>query len=321
MPVPVADAQSYAADFLTLGTDARPLGMGNAFIAIADAAHTASYNPAGISQLTQHEVNFMHATLANLTAYDVASYTYPLSTKMSFALSWLRIGVDDIPVTAIPVTTKAIGPNNRPYIANTFSTTQHAFFLSGARHLLTLPYNSTLHLGASLKLLYIDTYRNTNAIGIGSDLGILVKTDMTPTHTVSCGLVATDFFTTKLYWNTPPTYAWDTPHTETRMPHLKIGVASQQKLPFLKSALTLAADMDAGNAYQLHAGAEYVLFDLLALRCGLAEHNGTSRTLAFTAGAGLRLRFVTGTACYVDYAYQPHTDLGVHNRLSLRVVF
>ena len=53
MPVPVADAQSYAADFLTLGTDARPLGMGNAFIAIADAAHTASYNPAGISQLTR----------------------------------------------------------------------------------------------------------------------------------------------------------------------------------------------------------------------------------------------------------------------------
>ena len=43
----------------------------------------------------------------------------------------LRVGVDDIPVTGIPVTSKAIGPDNRPYVVNTFSNTSNAILLSG----------------------------------------------------------------------------------------------------------------------------------------------------------------------------------------------
>ena len=201
--LPVVSAETYTADFLTFGTGARPLGMGNAFTAIADEASTTYYNPAGIAQLTHHEFNFMHATLADLAAYDVASYIYPFSTKMTFGISWLRVGVDDIPITAIPVSSKAIGPNNRPYVIGTFSNTSNAILLSGARHLISLPRNIAIDLGVSLKLLYIDTYRSTNAVGGGTDLGILAKTNPDRSSAFSIGIVASDFLTTKLYWNTP----------------------------------------------------------------------------------------------------------------------
>lgn len=333
--MPKVSAETYTADFLTFGTGARPLGMGNAFTAIADEASTTNYNPAGIAQLTHHEFNFMHATLADLASYNVASYIYPFkysnkSKKMTIGISWLRVGVDDIPITGIPVTTKAIGPNNRPYVIGTFSNTNNAILLSGAGHLITLPQNITIDVGTSLKLLYIDTYRNTNAVGGGTDLGILVKTNSNKAAAFSFGIVASDFLTTKLYWNTPPDSnmtggGGESPHTETLLPRLKVGIAYHQKLaPKLfnvNSKLTLAADVDTRNDYEFHTGAEYVLFELLALRCGLDGRNGTSRAMYFTAGAGLQLRFVTGAAFHVDYAYQSQPDLGISNRLSLRVKF
>ena len=317
--LPVAAEQTYTADFLTLGTGARPLGMGNAFTAIADEASTTYYNPAGISQLTHHEVNFMHSTLAGLAAYDVVSYIYPFSPKTVFGISWLRVGVDDIPVTGVPVTSRAIGPNNRPYVVGTFSSTSNAILLSGARHLTTLPRDVSIHLGASLKLIYIDTYLNTNAIGGGSDLGILAQTNQDRPAAFSLGIVASDFLTTKLYWNTRPETAGERPHTETLLPRIKVGIAYHQKLLIFNSKLTLAADVDTRNDYEFHTGAEYVMFELLALRCGFDGRNGTSRAMYFTAGAGLQLRFVTGAAFHVDYAYQRQPDLGISNRLSLRI--
>ena len=319
--MPIAYGQTYTADFLTLGTSARPLGMGNAFTAIADEASTAYYNPAGIAQLTHHEFNFMHSTLADLAAYDVVSYIYPFSREMSFGISWLRVGVDDIQVTGIPVTSKAIGPNNRPYVVNTFSNTSNAILLSGARQLITLPRDVSIHLGASLKIIYIDSYLNTNAVGGGSDLGVLAKSNQDKPASFSFGIVASDFFTTKLYWNIPPEKEWETPHTETLLPRVKVGVAYHQKLAIFNSKLTLAADVDTRNDYEFHTGAEYVLFELLALRCGFDGRNGTSRAMYFTAGAGLQLRFVTGAAFHVDYAYQRQPDLGINNRLSLRIRF
>ena len=320
--MPKVSAETYTADFLTFGTGARPLGMGNAFTAIADEASTTYYNPAGIAQLTHHEFNFMHATLADLASYNVASYIYPQTgKKMTFGISWLRVGVDDIPITGIPVTTKAIGPNNRPFVIGTFSNTSNAILLSGAGHLITLPQDITINVGTSLKLLYIDTYRNTNAVGGGTDLGILAKTNPVKATAFSFGIVASDFLTTKLYWNTPPENEGESPHTETLLPRLKLGIAYHQKLAVFNSRFTLAADVDARNDYEFHTGAEYVLFELLALRCGLDGRNGTSRVMYFTAGAGLQLRFVTGAAFHVDYAYQSQPDLGISNRLSLRVKF
>jgi long-subunit fatty acid transport protein len=41
-----------------VGSGARALGMGNAFIAVADDATAASWNPGGLSQLESPEVSF-----------------------------------------------------------------------------------------------------------------------------------------------------------------------------------------------------------------------------------------------------------------------
>jgi hypothetical protein len=236
-------------------------------------------------------------------------------------VSWLRVGVDDIPITGLPVASRPIGATNRPEVIGTFNNTDNAFLFASGWRLPSL-YGMDLRGGVTLKLLYMSSYRSANAIGGGTDIGFIAMTDPEKSHQLTLGLQASDAFQTKLYWNTPPPSADQTSHTETIPPHLKIGIATTHKLTVFRSALILALDTYIKDGVELHAGAEWTLFDLLALRIGLAERNGSLETVRqLTAGAGLNLRFVTGAGAGLDYAFANHPALGGSHRMSLRIRF
>ena len=327
----------YTADFLTLGVGARALAMGGAGTALSDNAYAPYWNPAGLGQLTRYEVSFMHSTLNGEDAYDFVSYIHPLKKRGAIGVSWLRVGVDDIPITSLPVISRPVGPANRPEVVGSFNNTDNAFLFA---HGWRLPAFRGIHLrlGGTLKLLYMSGYRSTNAIGGGADVGIIAMTNPEKSHQLLLGLQASDAFTTKLYWNTPPPSADLTSHTETILPHLKIGIATIHSLPLFRSTLILAldtyiqnrggsgtkSDIEApqGSPVELHAGVEWTLFDLLALRVGMAERSGSLESIRqLTAGVGLNLRFVTGAGAGLDYAFGNHPALGGSHRISLRIRF
>lgn len=327
----------YTADFLTLGVGARALGMGGAGTALSDNAYAPYWNSAGLGQLTRYEVSFMHSTLNEADAYDFVGYVHPLKGRGAIGVSWLRVGVDDIPITSLPVVSRPVGPANRPEVVGSFNNTDNAFlFASGWR--LPSRYGIDFHLGGTLKLLYMSGYRSTNAIGGGADIGFIGMTNPEKPHQLMLGLQASDVFTTKLYWNTPPLSADRTSHTETILPHLKIGIATVHTLPIFRSTLILALDTyvqnrigleiepdvekSEGSPVELHAGAEWTLFDLLSLRVGLSERSGSLESVRqLTAGVGLNLRFVTGAGAGLDYAFASHPALGGSHRISLRIRF
>lgn len=323
----------YTADFLTLGVGARALAMGGAGTALSDNAYAPYWNPAGLGQLTRYEVSFMHSTLNGEDAYDFVSYIHPLKKRGAIGVSWLRVGVDDIPITSLPVVSRPVGPMNRPEVVGSFNNTDNAFlFANGWR--LPAFRGIHLHLGGTLKLLYMSGYRSTNAIGGGADVGIIAMTHPEKSHQLMLGLQGSDAFTTKLYWNTPPQSSDQTSHTETILPHLKIGIATIHALPIFRSTLIFALDTyiqnqgqsqvetPQGSPVELHAGAEWTLFDLLALRIGMAERSGSLASVRqLTAGVGLNLRFVTGAGAGLDYAFANHPALGGSHRISLRIRF
>ena len=315
-----ADAK-YTADFLTLGVGARALAMGGAGTALSADAYAPYWNSAALGQLTRSEVSFMHSTLNGEDAYDFASYIHPIKKKGAIGVSWLRVGVDDIPITGLPVASRPVGPTNRPEVIGTFNNTDNAFlFASGWR----LPSFEGIDFwaGGTLKLLYMSGYRSTNAIGGGADIGLMAMTPPMIPHQLTLGLQVSDAFQTKLYWNTPPESAEETSHTETIPPHLKIGIATVHRLNIFQSVLIFALDTYIRDGVELHAGAEWTLFDLLALRIGLAERNGSLESVRqLTAGAGLNLRFVTGAGAGLDYAFGDHPALGGSHRVSLRIRF
>lgn len=316
-------AEKYAGDFLTLGVGARPLGMGGSFAAIADDSTAAYWNPAGLGRLRHSEVAFMHSSLNDLDSYDFVNYIHPIGGDSSLGLSWLRVGIDDIPITALPHPANPVSPANRPEQIGTFNSSDNAFFLSygkqvgfnlGAKRL-------DLFLGGSAKLIYITALGNTNALGVGGDLGILWTTPLERSRRLSIGMVAQDFFRTKLYWNTPPENLGEASNTDTIEPNLKMGLSYGQSIKPLNSHLLLTIDTDSLYSFEMHYGAEYVFAELLSLRIGVQERKGINTIRLMTAGAGLRLSFLSGAAFSVDYAFLNNNELGNSNRISLMTRF
>ena len=233
------------------------------------------------------------------------------------------MGIDDIPITTLPRPGNPVSPANRPRQAGTFNSTDNAFFLSYGRQVGFNLGSKRLNmfLGGNAKLIYITALGNTNALGVGGDLGLLWTTPTERSRQLSIGIVAQDFFRTKLYWNTPPENPGEASNTDTIEPNLKIGFSYRQSIKPLKSHLLLTVDTDSLYSFEMHYGAEYVFAELLSLRIGIQERKGINTIRLMTAGAGLRLSFLTGAAFSVDYAFLNNSELGNSNRISLMTRF
>jgi tetratricopeptide (TPR) repeat protein len=77
LPARATSSGGQADEFLSYGVGARSLGMGGAFVAVADDSSANYWNPAGLSQITRKEVSLMQATLFADTAYDYYSFVMP----------------------------------------------------------------------------------------------------------------------------------------------------------------------------------------------------------------------------------------------------
>ena len=100
-----ASATKYAGAFMEDGGGARALGMGSAFVAVADDASAAFFNPAGIVDAQRVELMLMHSErFGDLVDRDYFSYVQPLRGEGwaggAFAISLIHLAVDDIPITS-----------------------------------------------------------------------------------------------------------------------------------------------------------------------------------------------------------------------------
>ena len=79
-------ADKYAGEFMALGGGARAMGMGSAFIAVADDATAGFWNPAGLATFTSMQAlptdwafSLMHSErFGDIIDYNYASAAFPL---------------------------------------------------------------------------------------------------------------------------------------------------------------------------------------------------------------------------------------------------
>lgn len=308
-------AEEYAGEFLTLGVGARALALGGSYVATADDATAVYWNPAGLAALERSEASFMHSSLFGLDSYDFMNYVHHGNLDGPIALSWLRVGVNDIPQTEVPNVHQPVGAANRPQVRGFFNISQNAFLMSYGRPMFEDIYGQ-LFVGGSGKVIYMSGFGNTNALGFGADLGGIWRLPLGEMHSVAAGVTVRDFFRTKLYWNTPPSEENDGTYTDIILPSAVVALAYQGDVPAIGGSLLLSVDGDTRAGWEWHSGAEYVLADLLALRVGLQQRQGVETQWDFTAGTGLKLAFVTGAAFIVDYAFMS-SELGPSHRVSL----
>ena len=329
VPCRAADEGAHAAEFLSHGVGARALGMGSAFVAIADDATATYWNPAGLTKVKKHSFSTMYSDTfgsgeggwlsQGLVTYNFANYVYQIEDIGSLGLSWIRLGIDDIPRTTFIDTNNngflgdfqdkngnGIKEAGEPYIdtpevAEYFSNTDTAFLISYARQV-----HPRVAVGGNLKLLSQSIFQNSGT-GFGVDIGVIAE----PYEGFRVGTMILDATGTQVRWDTA-----DSP-TFTRPRRFRVGAAYDFSVSRLGQGSigadveTDQADLEAdgsGGGPVLRLGAEYWLFNILALRGGW---NGDG----LSAGAGFRFR-VNRVSFFVNYAFNAHT-LGGSQRISV----
>jgi len=321
-----AHATKYAAEFLRIPVGARAIGMGGAFVAVADDATAPWWNPAGLIYLPYREVLPQHSEkFGSLVNFDYLGAVFPLGgsrgKQQALGVGLVRLAVDDIPVTDRPgdlrpgIDFQDYGPDNdestpdpgqgngvwdpgeRLLNLNLYSASSSdvALFLSYARH-----RGAHWAFGGTVKFVrqsIPDTLprEHVTSFGAGLDAGAVYM----PTDAVTIGAVVRDLTTTYLSWSNGV--------RELVVPTIDTGAAFHF-YPAERHALTWAVDLgwgfegraldsqiDLGSVTtDLRTGLEYWYRNILAMRSGL---NG--RDLTF--GAGVRYKHAG-----VDYAASLH---------------
>jgi len=293
----LAEAQTvfgkYAGEFMAIGVGGRALGMGGAFVSVANDVTAGYYNPAGLGHIDYPQIALMHdERYGNLVNYDYAAVGIPFSTDMSFGLSIMRLGVDDIPDTRgalIDLNGNGILDGNEKLdynLISKFSNQDWAFYLTFAKR-----ESETFYYGANVKFIK-RSLGDFSATGVGFDIGAWYV----PFERLSVGANIQDVTTTLV--------SWSTGRNELIAPTAKIGAS--YRLDFLGGVFTPALDLDvrfenrrfASNfnigpvSFDMHAGLEYNYKNIFAIRGG---YNDVKQ---FTIGAGVKLPKLN-----IDYSF------------------
>jgi hypothetical protein len=232
--------------FLSYGTNARSIGLGRAFLAIADDASSVAINPAGMIQVKNMEVSLFQTSLYDGYALMGLNLVYPqVNNTLGFSFIQLASQAMDLR-----------DRNNETQ--GSFTDSQMAIGASYAQPVL-IP---ELSLGLSGKYVNRALHTNTDS-RIIADAGLLYR----PFPFLSFGAVIHNLVDFQLGEDSKDKFA----------PLPRAGVAFKDKY------LTLAFDIE-NDLDNWFLGAEYTVNDFIILRGGLNyESTNFGFSLAYSA--------------------------------------
>lgn len=265
------------------GVGARPLGMGGAFVSVADSGDAVYYNPAGLIQVLRPEISGMGAVLLNGQEDEFeGTYVQPFGDQMAWAISTTQLLYTDG------------SENDRQYV------------LSFAA---PLAVDKSISFGINAKILDVDspTIPSFQANGFGLDMGFLWHLPIMNYRygkQINIGLFAQDL-DTQLSWQQG---------SPELIPLDVRGGFSYEFTDDLLAACEFETFNDPNLGVDhvlLHAGLESWFFeDHVGLRTGYSDFQ--SLPGVFTAGISYR-----SNTWGVDYAYIGHPQyLGSSHRIS-----
>ena len=226
-------------DWLARYTGARTVGLGNAYVAAADATIGTVWNPAALGFLDRDEVLMESAQLFDDTSVYGASVAVPGRWLPSLGFSVLAQRSGDFEKT-----------NELNESLGTFQDGETAFLFSTAKHVGT-----RAALGANLKVVR-QSVEDFSGTGFGVDLGALVN--LTSRLRLGASLLNIGGPSIQLR-NAAESYPVE----------MRGGLALQ----FLDGRALVTTELDdrGSSPVKLHAGAEYWLQRAFGLRVGYDE--------------------------------------------------
>ena len=267
----------YAGPFLQLGFGARALGMGGAFVAVADDATGGFFNPAGLVQITKRTfgVFYRKMTLDRRLSYII--YNQPIRDEATIAVSWVNAGVGDV-----------MGRDSDGNITGEISNYQNAVQLFLGRKILD-------QLSVGLGIEYIQyNLANINAYGIGFGFSAMGR----PIPELRLGAAVE---------NVGMKYSWTSgDYWKRHNPNL-LGSSVTEEFPFnlrlgasyllLDGRVLLSSEFDKSEKQEakIHLGVEGWALENVAGRIGYDRGS-------LTFGLGLRHKIQTAVLGF-DYAF------------------
>ncbi|MDD5382260.1 MAG: S-layer homology domain-containing protein [Candidatus Margulisbacteria bacterium] len=317
----LAQGGGYVPDPMSIGVGARALGMGRAYVGVAEDGDALFVNPAGIARVTNPKLSSMYSSLMSDVNYMVVGGVYPYGENSAIGAGIVNAYTADIPLT---------NSNGTPVGTGTWGNS--VMFLSAGTYLKNLPAFKTVDkdvmVGGSFKYHSVggtgsnDVADVADAAGTGYsvDLGVLYP--------------ATDYLTLGAnYQNVLASKMTRSSGINETIPStLKVGgkmclIGREGQAYTIHDSrrLYLNADYDinsdnSGNVP--HLGLEFWPVGNLALRAGMDNKD-------LTAGLGIRLGGLE-----FNYAYHPYSGinenatsffsisyLGEAAKRALRIVF
>ena len=242
--------------FLRIGVGARALGMGGAFVALADDPTAIYWNPAGLVHVKFRELSSMYTNQFGLGVhYSFLAYSQPWGKQRAWAAGLVTLLLGDIPVTALE-------EYGRPVVIRYTASAETALMVAYAQMFFRTS------LGVTLKGIR-QTLAGATSLGMGIDIG--ARLDLFPKLPI--GMVLRTGFV-----------HWSTGERSVFPGQMVLGMVYR---PFPRLALALDAGLQAGRRVEVHTGVEYLIFPQLGLRLGLDR----GRLTLGTGVAVMRFKF------------------------------
>lgn len=97
----VSKTGTTAAAFLEIPVGANAIGMGGAYVSIAQGASSLFWNPAGISSNENYEATINHTNWIANTSFDFAGIIIPLGEFGNIGFSFTSLSMDDMKVRTV----------------------------------------------------------------------------------------------------------------------------------------------------------------------------------------------------------------------------
>jgi hypothetical protein len=283
------------ADPMSIGVGARPLGMGRAYVGVAEDGDTIFMNPAGLARINTPKLSSMYSSLMGDINYTVVGGVYPYGENGAIGAGFINAYTADIPLTNINGTTAGNGQFGNSVLV-----------LSTGTYLNSLPAfknaDKNIMVGGSFKYFSSTGSGSNDAAGnIGdaagsgysADLGLLYPA----TEYLTLGANFQNIMASKITRSSGA--------NETIPSNIKLGgrmcvignegqaytIHSTRKL-YLSADYDLASD---GRDNVPHLGVEFWPSGNLALRAGMDDKD-------LTAGIGIR-----AGGLEFNYAYHPYS--------------
>ena len=310
-----------SAAFLEIGPGARSLGMGSAYVSVANDASSLYWNPAGIVNVSRPEVQSFYTPWLVETQYYYNTAVVPLGSYGNLGFSFTAITMDEMIVRTVQ------DPEPSDY-GQKFDAGNISMGIAYAKKL-----TDRFSFGVSTKIIRENIY-NSKASGIAIDLGTLYDTQISG---LTMGMSISNYGTKMkmegrdllLQTEVDPSLESDPININANfatdafeLPLIfRFGLAYKKSL---KNNVTILLAADAlhpnDNTESINIGSELSFKDFVFLRSGLANLYQRDRISGLSFGCGIKLK-ISNSYYHIDYTYMEMGALGNPKKITLTTSF